>query len=111
MAKNNSMQKQVEKDEQLELIETGPGNAEEIIKAARLYKQAQNTRLSALKEELKYKGEVKRLVKKADMQPIKDGIIKFEHSGLVFCLTPRDELITIKEKKTRKSKKTKKSKK
>lgn len=114
MAKKNEMQKQVEKDEkaadeakktggaeigeQGDLMDVGPENAEEIIKAARLYRKLLAARLTALKEETAQKQEVLRLVRKADLHPVNGGKIKFTRDGVTVSVTPRDELVQIKEK-------------
>lgn len=105
------MQKQVEKDEQMELMETGPENRQAIVDAVREYKKHQSVRLAELKKETEWKEKVKQLIKESDLKPLKDGKIKFNFGKVTVEVTPRDELITIKEKTPKKPKKAKKSKK
>jgi len=95
------------KGEQLDLIEVGPENLKVIMDVTQEYKKVQKLRLDTLKKEVKLKDKIKGLVKAAELQPLKDGKIKFNSGGFTFCLTPRDELITIIESKKKKSKKSK----
>jgi hypothetical protein len=99
-----SMEETVEKEEaahsgeQLELIDVLPENAKPIIAAARLYKKFQAARMAALDKETKQKQVVLNLIHEAKLQPLEGGKIKFEHDGVIISVTPRDELIKIKEK-------------
>ncbi len=84
--------------EQLDLIDVHPAKA-------RLYKEYQFTgqkdyrcRLAALKKEVEQKQKVLELVKAAELQPLEGGIIKFEYDGVIISITPRDELVKVKEK-------------
>ena len=96
------MSKKEEKPEQggtqLDLIDVSPENAKPIIDAARLYKKFQVTRQTALNKEVKQKQQVLELVKAAKLQPLDGGKIKFEYDGVLICITPRDELVTIRDK-------------
>ena len=87
--------------EQLDLIDVAPENAKPIVEAARLYKEAQSARLNALKEELKQRDEVLKLIKAAKLQPLEGGKIKFTYGGFTISVTPRNELITVKEAKNK----------
>lgn len=107
----NTMQQEVEKTEkgeQMPLMDTGPENLKEIVEAVRIYKAHQSDRLIAGKKEVKQRGKVRELVKNSDLQRLKDGRILFEADGSEVCVTPQDDLITIKDKKPKKAKKTKK---
>lgn len=84
--------------EQLDLIDVQPENAKAIIRAARLYKEFQAARQTALSKELEQKHWVLKLVKAAKLQPLNGGKIKFEYDTVMVCITPRDELVTVKEK-------------
>lgn len=99
MAKGKtSMAEEVTKEEQMDLIEVQPKNAKPIIVAARLYKEFQLARLSALAKETAQKQKVLELVKVANLQPLDGGKIKFKYDGVTISVTPRDELIKISEK-------------
>ena len=81
--------------EQLDLIDVQPKNAKEIMAATKMYKKHQADRLAAGKKEVKQKAVVLELVKNANLQPLADGVIRFELDGTLFSVTPRDELIQI----------------
>lgn len=102
---SKSMQEEVEKGEQMKLIDVGPENLGAIVKEVRIYKKHQADRLASLKLETKQKEKIKALVKEAGLQHLPDGTIKFEADHSIVCLTPQDELITIKEKAPKKTKK------
>ena len=94
MAKKKS---EVKVKGQMDLIDVAPKNAKPIIEAAQIYKECQLTRISALKAEVEQKHKVLNLVKAAKLQPLKDGVVKFEYKGVVITVTPRDELIKVKD--------------
>lgn len=98
------------KGEQIPLMDVGPENNREIVDAVRIYKKHQKDRLVAGKKEFDQKEVVKQLVLKSELQPLKNGVIKFTCDNAEIEVTPRDVLITIKEKKTKKSKKGKSTK-
>ena len=81
--------------EQLTLIEVQPENAKPIIKAARLYKKCQAARQAALAQEVKQKKKILELIRAAKLQPLDEGVIKFEFDRVLISVTPRDELIRI----------------
>jgi len=89
-----------EAGEQLDLIDVTPENAKSIIREARLYKKFQAERLAVLKNEIEQKHKVLELVKAAKLQSLDGGKIRFEHDGVIISITPRDELVKIKEKTT-----------
>jgi len=93
------MAKKKEQEEQLDLINIQPENAKKILRAARAYKEAQKTRITALAEEVKEKGNVLTLVRSAKLTPLSDGTLKFTLDGVKISVKPRDELLTVKEPK------------
>ena len=104
MTGKKSMKNQVEKDElemvpgqQMDLIEVGPENTKEIKKHALLYKKAQKERIAALEIENDEKEKILELIRKAGLKPLEDGKIKFRCDGFIITVTPRDELVKIKE--------------
>ena len=104
MAKKKSkMQKEVEKSEQatkgqqMDLIDVSPKNSKEIIRQAQIYRDALARRQSALNEETNAKQKLLDLIKKAGLQRLEDGTIKFHVDGYKITVTPRDELVKVKE--------------
>ena len=85
--------------EQMDLIDVQPENAKAIIAEAKRYKAVQAERLKALEAETASKEKVLTLIKKANLQRLKDGTIRFKHDGFYITVTPRDELVTVKEAK------------
>jgi hypothetical protein len=83
--------------EQLELIDVAPENSKKIIAVAKRYKTALAERMAALVEEKAEKQKLLALVKEADLQPLEDGSIRFRVDGMTISITPRDELIKVKE--------------
>jgi len=100
MAKKKIKEETKEKGEQLELIDVHPENAKEIVKAAKLYKKYLAERQAVQVEEVAQKRKVLELVRAANMQPGEGGKIKFALDGYTICITPRDELVQVKEKDT-----------
>lgn len=88
-----------EKGKQLDLLDVAPENAKPIIAVARRYKKASAIRQAALAEEVKLKGQVLDLVKAAKLQPLEGGVIKFAYNGVTISITPRDELVRVKDEK------------
>lgn len=100
MAKKETMKKEVEKTEegeQLDLIDVSPENAKPIIAAARVYKKLVATRQNALDKEVKQKQKILGLIKEAKLTPLEDGTTKFRYDGVTISVTPRDELVKVKE--------------
>lgn len=93
-----------EKGEQLDLIDVAPENLKAIVKEVRIYKKHQSDRLSALKKEVEQKERIKALVHETKLQRLQDGTIKFEADNAIICVSPQDDLITIKEKIAKKTK-------
>ena len=93
------MAKRGRKQKQLQLIETLPENIQEIVDVAIEYKECVTTRLGILKKEVELKHKIKEMVKEAKLQPLKDGVIRFRHDGVLISITPRDEVIRVKEVK------------
>jgi len=83
--------------EQLDLIDVAPENSKEIIALARAYKSAQGRRIDALEEEVAAKVKLLALIKGANLQRLDDGKIRLHLDGYTITVTPRDELVKVKE--------------
>lgn len=107
--KKSSMAAQIEKDEQMPLIDVAPENAQEILKVAKLYKQLETERIKILAQEVEQKQKVMEMVKKV-VKPGDDGKYRFKYEKLFITIEPRDELVKITEKTEKKKKSKKKEK-
>ena len=87
------------KGEQLDLIDVAPENAKPIIALARRYKKIVSARVDLTSQEVKLKKEIVDLVRAAKLQPLNGGVIKFKYNGVTVSITPRDELVKVKEDK------------
>jgi len=83
--------------EQLDLIDVSPANSKQIIGVARRYQAAQSERIEALVREKAEKQKILDLVKGANLQQLADGKIRFKVDGMTITVTPRDELVQIKD--------------
>lgn len=83
--------------EQLELIDVTPENLKKIKPVAKQYKAAQARRVKALDEEKALKAQIIQLVKEAKLKRLADGTIRFHCDGMLVTITPRDEVVRIKE--------------
>ena len=79
------------------LIDIHPENKKEIIATAQSYKRAMSQRVKFLDEEKGFKTKLLGLIKEAGITPLEDGKIKFELDGFKISVTPRDELVQVKE--------------
>ena len=83
---------------QQDLIDVTPENVKELIDAAVLYKKYQKERMAASDREVEQKTLIRELMRKADLQQLAGGKIKFEHDGFKITVTPRDELVEVTNK-------------
>ncbi|MCK9520402.1 MAG: hypothetical protein M0R74_15465 [Dehalococcoidia bacterium] len=95
MAKR-SRKKKAETGEQMDLIDTAPENEKQIVAAAKKYKKISADRQALTAQEVEAKKTLLDLVKAADLQLV-DGKIQFHVNGMTITVTPRDELIRVKE--------------
>jgi len=86
-----------EPGEQLDLIDVTPKNLKEIKPLAKKYKAAMKRRMVAGDQEKALKMEILNLVKVAKLRRLADGTIKFRCDGMFITITPRDELVKVKE--------------
>lgn len=87
----------LEEGEQIPLIEVEAENSKELLRIARAYKRAQAARIEALEQEVKYKGNLLTAIKDAKLHPIEDGCYKVRVKDVLITVTPRDELVKVKE--------------
>ena len=95
--KKNQEQETVTVGEQLELIDVGPANLKAIKPIARRYRNAMKRRVDALAEEVEAKQQILALIKDAKLSRLQDGTIRFKCDGMLITVTPRDELVKVKE--------------
>lgn len=83
--------------EQMDLLDVSPANLKQIIPVAKQYRKAVKRRMVALEEETKLKAQILDLVKEAKLSRLPDGTIKFKCDGMLITVTPRDELVKVKD--------------
>lgn len=83
--------------EQLDLIDVAPEHLAEIKPLAERYRRALRARLDALEEETAAKQDLLSLIKESNPTRLPDGSIRFRCDGLLISVTPRDELVKVKE--------------
>lgn len=74
-----------------------PENAKQICKVAIEYREAMQARQALSEIQHEHKATLLSLVKDAKLKPADDGTISFEVDGLRITVTPRDELIRVKD--------------
>jgi hypothetical protein len=84
-------------EEQLDLIDVAPENARAFKRVARKYKAAQTERLAWLKKEKEHKDKILELTKEAKLKPNANGVIRFRLDGIQITITPRNELVNVKD--------------
>ncbi len=83
--------------EQLDLLDVQPKHLKKIIAHARNYRAAVQRRMAALEEEVAEKQALLELIKAENLQRLENGQIRFKLDGMLITVTPRDELIRVKE--------------
>lgn len=83
--------------EQLDLIDVKPKNAKKILSLAKDYKAVQKERIDYLAKEKELKQKIIDEIRKAKLSPLENGTTKFTIDNFKISMTPRDELIQIKE--------------
>lgn len=95
-------QKKARKGQQLLLCEILPAKAQPIIELAEQYEDIVQKRVKLLKKEILLKENIKRLIKDAELQPLKGNIIRIKYDNLIVEMEPRDEVIHVKKVKKKK---------
>ena len=83
--------------EQLDLIDITPENGKAILAIAKDYKKAVAARMRMGEKEVELKGKLLELIKKENLARLENGSIRFRLDGVIITVTPRDELIKVKE--------------
>lgn len=83
--------------EQMDLIDVAPQHLAEIKPIARKYRAAVKRRMKAGEEEVQLKQEILALIKSENLTRLPDGSIRFKCDGMTITVTPRDELVKVKE--------------
>jgi hypothetical protein len=83
--------------EQLDLIDITPENGKAILAIAKDYKKAIAARMRMSEKEVDLKGKLLELIKKENLARLENGSIRFRLDGMIITVTPRDELIKVKE--------------
>jgi hypothetical protein len=92
--------KKVRTDETLNLMDVGPANAKEIVRVAKQYRATEEERLEALAQETKLKERLLSLIRASGLKRLEDGTIRFTCEGLLIKVTPRDDLVQVKNEKS-----------
>jgi len=87
------------KDKQLPLIDVGPENLNKIMPFIEAYKDAQETRIAALADEVAAKKQILSLVREAGLKRLENGDIRFACDGFEVTITPADDKIKVKATK------------
>jgi len=83
--------------EQLDLIDVTPEHGAAILAIAKDYKKAVAARMRMGEKEVDLKGKLLELIKKENLAQLENGSIRFRLDGIIITVTPRDELIRVKE--------------
>ena len=84
-------------DGQIPLIDVAPEHSSEIVECAKKYKAAQSKRVEYLNEEKAQKERLLSLIDDENLERLEDGRIRFTVDGYTITVTPRDELVQVKE--------------
>lgn len=83
--------------EQMDLIDVRSEHEKEILAKAKEYKNLSARRQKILAEEVAAKKELLELIHASGVEPLEDGKIRFTGDGFTITVTPRDELVRVKE--------------
>jgi hypothetical protein len=82
---------------QLDLIDVTPEHGKAILAIAKDYKKVVVARMRMGEKEVDLKGKLLELIKKENLARLENGSIRFRLDGMIITVTPRDELIKVKE--------------
>ena len=98
MAKDKKKSEDVaDAGEQLQLLDVSHPLAKDIKRAAKRYDVDKHERMAATKKEVESKTKLLALVKQSGVRPDAEGVIEFAVDGLHISVTPRDELVKVKD--------------
>ena len=83
--------------EQMDLIDVTPKELKRILPIAKEYRRVVKQRVKLTAKEVTLKGQILEEVKKAKLPRLDDGSVRFKCDGITISVTPRDELVKVKE--------------
>ena len=83
--------------DQMDLIDVSPETLAEIKPLAREYRKVVKQRVKIQAKETDLKQQILDLIKGANLARLPDGSIRFKCDGMTISVTPRDELVKVKE--------------
>lgn len=86
---------EIQKGEQMPLIDVLPENIKPIIPIARAYKKVVAQRVQLTAKEVELKTKIKDMARKAKIPRLDDGSIKITHDGVQIVITPQDEKVKV----------------
>ena len=92
-----SMAKEVAESEQMDLIDTKPENAEEIVKTAKQYKEIVARRMKLTDKEVELKQRLLQLLEDGHVQRLEQGKRKLKVDGFIITTEPKEESVKVKE--------------
>jgi len=95
MAKKNESEST--SGEQMDLIDVTPKELKRILPIAKEYRRVVKQRVKLTAKEVTLKGQILEEVKKAKLPRLDDGSVRFKCDGITISVTPRDELVKVKE--------------
>lgn len=102
MARKKTMAQELAENEQLDLIETKPENADEIVKTAKAYREVVAKRVKLTDKEVELKQKMLKLLEDGHVQRLKKGKRKLTlrvEPGKSFIITtePKEETVRVRE--------------
>ena len=83
--------------EQLYMLDVKHPAASKIKRIARAYKKVVRERVEMTGQEVELKRKLLEAVRETDIKPNADGVIEFKCDGVKVTVTPRDELVRVKD--------------
>lgn len=97
MSTKSQMQEEVEKSEQLDLIDVRPKNAAELVKVAKEYNVVKAKRMKLTEKEVELKQKVLKLLEEGNVQRLEGGKRKLKIERIKIETEPSGEKVRITE--------------